>query len=144
MWIRPLRAKNAGFFTRAKLRLSKAIYFNSMERLLRVNQLIKKELSKILLQEIDFPRGILATMTRVETSVDIRESKVYISVFPEKDAAKILEILNKSIYQLQQKLNKRLKMRPMPRIRFAEEKATAEAGSIEELLEKIHKKNERS
>ena len=111
---------------------------------MRVNQLIKKELSKILLQEIDFPRGILATMTRVETSVDIRESKVYISVFPEKDAAKILEILNKSIYQLQQKLNKRLKMRPMPRIRFAEEKATAEAGRIEELLEKIHKKNERS
>ena len=111
---------------------------------MRVNQLIKKELSKILLQEIDFPRGILATMTRVETSVNLQESKVYISVFPEKEGVKILEILNKSVYRLQQKLNRRLKMRPLPRIRFAEEKATAEAGRIEELIEKIHKKNERS
>ena len=111
---------------------------------MRVNQLIKKELSKILLQEIDFPRGILATMTRVETSVNLQESKIYISVFPEKEGVKILEILNKSVYRLQQKLNRRLKMRPLPRIRFAEEKATAEAGRIEELIEKIHKKNERS
>ena len=111
---------------------------------MRVNQLIKKELSKILLQEIDFPRGILATMTRVETSVHLQQSKIYISVFPEKEGVKILEILNKSVYRLQQKLNRRLKMRPLPRIRFAEEKATAEAGRIEELIEKIHKKNERS
>lgn len=113
--------------------------FNCMERVLRVNQLIKRELSKIMLQEVDFSEGILVTLTRVETFPNLQESKIYVSVYPEKEAPKVLDALNRLVYPLQQKLNRRLKMRPSPKIRFVVEKATAEAGRIEELLEKIHK-----
>lgn len=108
-------------------------------RIQRVNQLIKKELSKILLKEVDFPQGTLVTVTRVETLSNLQEAKVFISVMPEEKNPKVLEILNKLIYELQQKLNRRLKMRPTPKIRFVEEKATREAGRIEELLEEIQR-----
>jgi ribosome-binding factor A len=115
--------------------------FNSMERLQRVNQLIKKELSQIILREVDFSKDVLVTVTRVETSRDLNQAKIYVSVMPADKTRAVLQILANLIYELQQRLNKRLKMRPTPRIMFVEERKTREAGRIEEILEKIHKKD---
>ena len=109
------------------------------KRIQRINQLIKKELSQIILREIEFPQDVLVTITRVETSPNLIESNVWISVLPEEKLKIILEILNKNIYFLQQKLNKRLTMRPIPRIKFLEERKTSEASRIEEILEELKK-----
>ncbi len=123
------------------LRRRKKANFSFMERVQRVNQLIKKELSQIILKEVNFPPDVLVTVTRVETSRNLIQAKVYISVMPENETANVLQILDNLIYDLQQQLNKRLKMRPIPRIIFVKEKKTEEAGRIEELLEKIHQKD---
>ncbi len=107
------------------------------ERIQRVNSLIRKELGQIILREIDFPKVVLATLTRVETSIDLSQAKIYISVIPDIETSKVFEILNKEIYNLQQKLNKRLNMRPIPKIVFEREEKTKEAAKVEELLERI-------
>lgn len=109
------------------------------KRIRQINQLIKKELSQIILREIEISSEILITLTRVETSPDLEEAKVYISVLPEEKRGRVLQILNKNIYSLQQKLNRRLKTRPIPRISFIEEKETVEAGRIEEILAELKK-----
>jgi len=109
------------------------------KRIQQVNQLIKRELSQILLRQVEFPADILVTVTRVETTANLIESKIYISVLPENQADKIIKFLNRKIYEIQQILNKRLKMRPVPQIKFWEEKETREAGRVEELLEGLKK-----
>lgn len=106
------------------------------QRIQKVNELIKRELAQIILKEIDFGPGVLVTLTRVESSVDLRSAKVFVSVFPERKTGEVFRILNKELYDLQQRLNKRLNMRPIPRIRFVEEKEVKRAARIEELLEK--------
>jgi len=116
-------------------------------RIQRVNQLIKKEISQILLREVDWeesvvppgwrPSGVLITVTRVESAVDLNQAKIYISCLPEEKTSKVFQILNQQIYELQKKLNQRLRMRPIPRIKFVEEKRTAEAGKVEEILEEL-------
>ena len=111
-----------------------------MERIERVNELIKRELGQIILREIDFLEDVLITITRVEASVDLNQAKVYISAVPQDKISKVLHILNRLIHDFQQKLNKRLKMRIVPKIKFFEEKKTEEAARIEELLDKV--KNE--
>lgn len=97
------------------------------KRLERVNRLIKEELSRIILKEFDFPLDVLITLTRVETTNNLIQAKVYISVMPEKKTKDILQMLNRGIYELQQKLNKRLNMRPVPRIYFREEKRNSKS-----------------
>lgn len=109
------------------------------ERLQKVNQLIQKEISRIILKEVEFPSGALVTITRVEASPNLTESKVFVSVFPDDKSKIIIGILNKSIYNLQQKLNKRLNMRPLPRLIFVVEEMTKEAGQIEEILAGLKK-----
>jgi len=111
-----------------------------MERIPRVNQLIKKELSQIILKKFDFPPAVLVTVTRVEASRNLIHARVYVSVLPEAEAPQIFKLLNQRIYGIQQLLNRRLRMRPIPKINFIEERQTAQAGKIEELLEEIHQK----
>jgi ribosome-binding factor A len=106
-------------------------------RIQKVNELIKKELGQLILKEVDFPKDVLVTITRVESADDLCVARVYISSFPESPS--VLQILNNNIYELQQKLNKRLKMRPTPKILFFKEEKTKEAGDIEKILDKIKK-----
>lgn len=110
-------------------------------RISRINNLIKQELSKILLRELDFPKDVLVTLTRIETSIDLREAKVYISVIPEEQFEKVLKILNKEIFNLQQKLNQRLKMKIIPKLKIIKEEKTKEAAKIEEILESLKREN---
>lgn len=110
------------------------------KRIQRINSLIKRELSQLIFREIEFPPNALVTTTRVETVPNLTESKVFISVMPEGMTERVLDILKKNIFVLQKKLNKRLRMRPIPKIRFAEEKKTVEAGRIEEILAGLKKR----
>jgi ribosome-binding factor A len=110
------------------------------KRISRLNKLIKEELGKILLKEEDFPKGVLVTITRVETLPNLSEAKVWISVFPEKEAERIFGNLNKRVYFFQQKINKIFRMRIVPKIRFLIETKTREAARVEELLEKLNRK----
>lgn len=108
-------------------------------RVSHLNSLLMREINQILLRDFEFPQGDFLTITRVETSSDVIESKVYISVMPDTETDRIFKILNKLIYPIQQKINQRLKMRPVPKIIFIKESATKEAGKIEELLAKLKK-----
>lgn len=91
------------------------------------------------MKELDFSLDTLVTITRVDTHSNLIESNVYISVWPEAKRENILAFLNRRIYFIQQELNKRLKMRPVPKIKFLAEKLTIEAGQIEKVLEELKK-----
>ena len=109
------------------------------DRIKKINILIKRELGRIILKEISFPKNILTTITRVETLKDLRESRVFVSVFPERETKEILKILERKIYNLQQILNKRLKIKYVPKIKFFEDKELEEAQKIDGILDKIEK-----
>lgn len=104
------------------------------KRIQRINQLIKEQISRIILREIEFSPGILVTVTRVETSSDLRDTNVFVSVLPEENLSKTVSFINRKAGLLQREINKLLKMKPLPRLNFLEEKETAQAGRIEEIL----------
>ena len=110
------------------------------EKILKFNQLIKRELSQIILREVEFPANVLVTLTRVETTTNLNEAKVFISSLPESKQEEVLKTLNYQIWHLQQLLNKRLRTRPIPKIIFLKEKETIKASKIEEILNKLKKK----
>lgn len=109
------------------------------KRIERVNELLKEEIGNILLKDVEFPEGVLATITRVEVSPNMFEAKVFISVFPDNKTDNVFNILNKIIYGIQQKINSRLRMRPIPRISFVREEKTREAARVEELIDETKK-----
>lgn len=107
------------------------------DRILQVNTLLLKELNRIILKEIEFSPDALATITRVEATPNLQQAKVYISIMPDQKRKEVLHALRSQVFHIQQILNKRLNMRPVPRIEWVYETKAAEAQRIEELLEKI-------
>ncbi len=105
-------------------------------RLEKINELIKQELGKIILENEEFAPGVLATIMGVKTSQDILHANVSVSCYPTKAGEKVLETLNRHIFGLQQGLNKKLRMHPVPKIRFVLDETEAKAQEIEELLDR--------
>ena len=88
------------------------------DRILKINKLLKQEVGKIIFEEIDLEKEILATIIKVDTPDDLSYSKIFISVLPPEKTEEVFEKLNKNIWGIQQILNKKLKMRQVPRIEF--------------------------
>lgn len=120
-----------------------------LNRIEKVNSLLEHEISKIILRDFDFSPEVLVTLIRVEAAANLIEAKAYISVFftrrslgeggPDKEADKIIAVLNKNVFALQQKINRTLRMRPVPKIKFVKDEIISHAGKIEELLGKLKK-----
>jgi ribosome-binding factor A len=107
------------------------------ERIPQVQELLRQELGAIMLRELEFPENTLVTLTRVDAAANLQQAKVYISVMPEDQGREVVKLLNKEVYRIQQILNKRLNMRPVPRIAWVLETKTIEAQEIEQILDKI-------
>lgn len=112
-----------------------------MYRIPKVNELIKQELGKIILQEEDFGQDVFVTITEVQSSGNLQNAAVKISVLPANKAAEILKKLNRHIFNLQKILDKKLYMRPIPKIRFIIDEGEIRAGRIDKLINQV--KNEK-
>ena len=112
-------------------------------RIERINSLIKEELGKIILKELEFP-DTLVTLTEVNTSNDIDKAVVGVSVLcpygtsperrPPEKSAEVLRILNRNIRHLRYLLMKKINIKPMPQIVFEIDYGLEKAAEIEKLL----------
>ena len=103
-------------------------------RIEKVNSLLEHEIGKIILKDFAFSPEILVTLTRVVSSSNLIEAKVYISVYPEEKSEGIICALQKSVYDVQYKINRTLRQRPIPKIKFVKETEISKAARVEELL----------
>ncbi len=106
-------------------------------RIQKINQLITEEVGKILLREIDISRENLITITSVKTSSDLKNSTIYITVLPEDKEEEALGQINKQIYFIQKILNRTLRTKPVPKLRFEIDKVAKAEQKVYEDLEKI-------
>lgn len=106
-------------------------------RIESVNELIRGHLGNILAKELDLKPGILATVSRVDTSPDLRYARVFVSVFPEKEIGYVQKAIDNGLYRIQGLLNKKLSMKPIPRLSFAIDLTEARAQEVEDLLKSI-------
>ena len=104
------------------------------QRILKINKLIKQELGKIILTDVDFPKDIILTITKVKTSADLRYADVFISVLPADKDIEIEKMLKEDIYFIQGKLNRKLHLKPLPKIKFTIDKSGEYVERIDELI----------
>lgn len=106
-------------------------------RIESINGIVKDHLGNILLKELDLKPGIMVTVSRVDTSPDLRYARVFVSVFPEKEIGYARKALDNGLYRIQGLLNRKLSMKPIPRISFEIDLTEARAQEVEDLLKEI-------
>lgn len=108
------------------------------ERIDKINSLIKDEVSRLILTEVEFPEDTLVTVTAVVTSKDMHYAKVFVSVLPIHHAGQVLKILSKT--QLRKILFKKLSIKFIPVLQYHIDDTEAKAEGIESLLDQLRKK----
>jgi len=107
---------------------------NKNDKIDRLNEMLKRAVAEVILSEKDIPNTILVTVTRADTSLDLSQVKIYVSVMPDSKKKEVLDSLNKNIYHIQQVLNSKIKLRRVPKIILCDEELVRQAAKIEELL----------
>ncbi|MHA7963076.1 30S ribosome-binding factor RbfA [Paenibacillus sp. CAU 1782] len=108
----------------------------------RVSEQIKKELSQIIQSELKDPRIGFITVTGVETTSDLSQARIYLSVLgndEQKEAT--LKALASATGFLRSELGKRMKLRHTPELLFKFDSSIEYGSRIESLLESINTGN---
>lgn len=113
----------------------------SNHRLEQIESKIQAELSLLFTRDLEFPQGCLVSISRVEVPPDLHWAKVWLSILPLAMRGKARSAIKKKQSYIQQYLNKNLKMKPTPRVKFmtdfTEEKAFGLEAVIDQALNEI-------
>jgi len=113
----------------------------SFKRSDRVADLIKAEISDILLKQVGDPRTRNVTVTGVKVTDDLRLSKVFfVSMGEDVSSDDAQEGLERASGFLRRELGKRLQLRYVPELKFIFDESFEYGDRIERLLADIHKR----
>jgi ribosome-binding factor A len=109
----------------------------------KLGDLIREEVSQILIKELKDPRIGFATITKVHVSDDLREAKIYYSVFGDvREKVESYEGLQSAKGFIKRELGRRVRMKYMPEINFIFDDSLEYGSRIEELLRNLKDKDE--
>ncbi|MDZ7611370.1 MAG: 30S ribosome-binding factor RbfA [Candidatus Moranbacteria bacterium] len=110
-------------------------------RIEKVNQLVREELSKIISREFTIKQGVFISISKVDCSKDLRQAKVFVSIYPSSEEDYALKTLQKEVYKIQGILNRKLKMKPLPKIQFISDHSQENVEELEEIFRKIREED---
>ena len=105
----------------------------------RVAELIRTELSRLLIAEVQDPALGLLTLTRVEMTPDLLTARVFLSVFGAEDPAALLALIERSRGALRRALASRVKLKYNPELFFALDPGPEHQDRIDRLIEETKK-----
>ncbi len=115
----------------------------SQLRVEKVQELMKQEISEIILRELKDPRLGFITVTDVECTGDLREAKIYVSLMgSEKQIKDSWEGLQSSLGYIRREIGQRIRLRFTPELKFELDKSLDYSAHIQELLLKVHAEDE--
>ena len=103
-------------------------------RIGRINEEIQRELSA-LIRTVKDPRVHgLVSITGVDTTSDLRYSKIYVSVLDKSDVSEVVKGLKSAGGYLRRELGAALKLRYTPELQFVEDDSIGQGAHILSML----------
>lgn len=103
----------------------------------RVGDLLREEVSEIIIKKIKDPRVGFVTVTAVKVTDDLSIARVYITILDKSQEAATLSALRAASGFIRSELKKRLRMKVIPKIEFRKDETYEKGVRIDELLRKI-------
>ena len=108
-----------------------------------INAEIQKSLSKTLTYDMhnEDLKTCFITITKVDTTPDLKYARVYVSIFPDVHKEKVFNSLKSSLTFLRREVAKNVKLRITPELHLYMDDSLEYSQKIDTLLNKIHKDN---
>lgn len=116
------------------------------QRINKIGEEIKRELSDIISKEMKDPRmksGVIS-ITGVDVSGDLSYAKIFVSIYgKEVDAPKIMDLMKKSSGFMRTELGKRIRIRHIPELIFQQDTSMEYGDHINKLLKGLDIKEDK-
>ena len=113
------------------------------KRAIRVGELLKEEISHIILREMKDPRIAFVSVTDVEVSGDLRHAKVFISVFgTDEEKQDTMQGLKKAKGYIRKLVGERIKIHHTPEIIFRYDDSIEKGVHISEVIKGLKENGE--
>ena len=100
--------------------------------------MLREEISRIVQQQMRDPRVGLATVTQVDVSPDLKQARVYVSVYGGEDQVRrTLEALESAKRYIRGELGHEVRLRYVPELTFVYDDSLARGSRVLELMDKI-------
>jgi ribosome-binding factor A len=104
-------------------------------RTIRVDQLLKQEIARVL-RDLKDPRIGFLTVMDVRTSPDLRHARVFVSVLGSEDEKQVaLDALSGARGFIRSRVGQEITLKYLPELHFEIDRTLEQAARIEELLE---------
>lgn len=105
-------------------------------RLLRVNELLKRELSSLIARELSFENA-LVTINQVDVTPDLKSAHVYVSVLGKEGKKAAIKTLEENRAMLQADLSKHVVLKYTPHLVFHLDDSVERGARVIEILQEI-------
>jgi ribosome-binding factor A len=106
-------------------------------RLLRVNELLKRELSGIIAREISFNSAIV-TINHVDVAADLKNAHVFVSVLGSEASAEVMTKLEEHRVSLQSELARHVVLKYTPHLIFHLDQSIERGARVIEIMQKLN------
>ena len=114
-------------------------------RVEKMQELMKQELSQIILREMKDPRIGFVTITQVRMSGDLSRAEIFLSLMgSEEEKAATVKALQHSLGFLRSEIGKRIRMRYTPELVLKMDDSLEYGANIQRLLLQIEKEGPQS
>lgn len=113
-----------------------------MSRIIRVNELLKREISQIL--HTDYREQSTAiTITEVDVAPDLRTARVYYSVLGDEAAGEVADKLFSSKKKdIRHKISKVIVLKYLPHLKFYRDNSIERGNRVVELLDELDQEDQ--
>ena len=110
----------------------------------RVNSLLEKEISTILMMKVKDPDIRFVTVTKVSTTNDLSYAKVYITVMRDDKKEETLKALKDAKGFIRKELMDRVELRHIPELQFVYDDSIAYGQKIESIIDELHEEENKN
>jgi ribosome-binding factor A len=109
-------------------------------RLLRVRELLKREIGEAIRREMPVDQAGLVTVNDVDVSGDLKNAKVYLGLLGNSEQKKTaLQMLNKNRPRVQSFVAKTVVMKYTPRLSFVVDESVDRGNRVLQIIEELEK-----
>lgn len=107
------------------------------ERTEKINSTLQEYIGEIMQKELDYSQEYLITITRVDTSPDLKHANVFISVLPDNRRGSAIELLAGNAGRIKAKLYSLMKTKNVPNLHFKIDEQEVFAQRVDAILGEI-------
>ncbi len=106
-------------------------------RIQKINDLIRDNVSQIINKDLALKRGVFVSITKVDTSKDLRYTKIFVSILPEKEINYAMKTLEKELFKIQKLANQKLHSKILPKITFVLDNSGNKITELDNIFDQI-------